>query len=106
MNLLNESGEVQESLHMFWYCEKLKGFWNAIHLFTKSVLAIEFALSPCAYLLNDLPELRMDQIQTVNYDNIFRKEMYSPILETGASAHPGNVSRTNNTISPTGEVDS
>ena len=47
-------------LHMFWYCEKLKGYWNSIHSFTKSVLVAQFDLSPCAYLLNELPEIRMD----------------------------------------------
>ena len=46
--------------HMFWYCEKLNGFWNSIHSFTKAVLATQFDLSPCAYLLNELPEIRMD----------------------------------------------
>ena len=53
--------ELGTFLHMFWQCEKLKGFWSLIHLFTKSVLDAEFDLSPCAYLLNELPEIRMDQ---------------------------------------------
>ena len=48
-------------LHMFWQCEKLKHFWNLIHTFTKSVLVTEFDLSPCVYLLNELPNIRMDK---------------------------------------------
>ena len=47
-------------MHMFWHCEKLKDFWNSVYSFTKSVLEIQFNASPCVYLLNELPETRMD----------------------------------------------
>ena len=47
-------------MHMFWHCEKLKDFWNSVYSFTKSVLEIQFNASPCVYLLNDLPDIRMD----------------------------------------------
>lgn len=47
-------------LHMFWQCHLLKSFWHSVHSFTKSVLKIEFNLNPCLYLLNDMPDLRID----------------------------------------------
>ena len=36
-------------MHLFWYCDTLKSFWNSIHSFTKKVLQTELDQIPSVY---------------------------------------------------------
>lgn len=54
-----------DTLHIWWSCKKLKGFWRQIHIIIQRMLVTELPWSPPVMLLSDLAGIKIGSKKTV-----------------------------------------
>lgn len=65
-------------MHVFWDCDKIKGYWKEIHMAVQKIIGKTFALSPNVYLLNCKAGLCLDcdKERVLNFCIYLAKKMY------------------------------